>query len=141
MLNRNTAIERYVNDLSAWDINYLASRLSEYTNEFSGLEWYPMGEFNEMFGGMEPYEVAVMLNRGNFDTNDDYFRLPEYNVDIESVDDSTMKDDVYAWAEDVIRFLVHDADSETTTGDEILDRLIHADEHAMFNENYEMIAR
>lgn len=139
MMNRNTAIERYVNDLSAWDINHLASWLSEYTNEFAGLEWYPMCEFNEMFGGMEPYEVAVMLNRGNFDTNDDYFRLPDYNVTIESVDDSTMKDDVYAWADDVIRFLVQDADSGTTTGDAILDRLIHADEHAMFNENYEEI--
>lgn len=141
MMNRNTAIERYVYDLGAEGINHLASWLSEYTNEFAGLEWYPMCEFNEMFCGMEPYEVAVMLNRGNFDTNDDWFRLPEYNVDIESVDDSTMKDDVYAWADDVIRFLLQDTDSATSTGDEILDRLIHASENAMFNENYEMIAR
>lgn len=141
MLNRNTAIERYVYDLGAEGINNLASWLSQYTNEFAGLEWYQMYEFNEMFGGMEPYEVAVMLNRGNFDTNDDWFRLPDYNVDIESVDDSTMKDDVYAWADDVIRFLLQDADSETSTGDTVLDSLIHAPETAMFNENYEMIAR
>ena len=141
MLNRNTAIERYVYDLGADEINNLVRFLSEYTNEFAGLEWYPMGEFNEMFGGMEPYEVAVMLNRGNFDTNDDWFRLPDYNLAIESVDDSTMKDDVYAWADDVIRFLVQDADSETSTGDTVLDSLIHADEHSMFNDNYEMIGR
>ena len=139
MLNRNTAIERYVYDLGAAGINNLARYLSEYTNEFAGLEWYEMFEFNEMFGGMEPYEVAVMLNRGNFDTNDDWFRLPDYNVAIESVDDSTFADDVYAWADDVIRFLVQDADSETSTGDTVLDSLIHAPETAMFNENYEMI--
>ena len=133
IMNREQAIRDYVESLRAQDINNLADYVSAFTNQFTEVEWYPMDYFNEMYGGMPPFDIAEMVSMGDFNPDNDWFRYGNY---LESTDDATMKDDVYAWADDLIDYFVAPGE-EIFTGDSVLDRMINAPENAMFNDNYE----
>lgn len=140
MMNREDAIRRFIECASAEEVNHIMSMLSQYTNEFAEIEWYPMCEFNIMFEMLSPFEVAELVNNGEFDTRDDWFRI-EYGGNLESASDSIMVDDICYWEDDVADYLIKYGDSDTDTGNDILNNIVHAPETAMFNENYEMIAR
>lgn len=140
MMNRKDAISRFIADACAEEVNHIMSMLSQYTNEFAEIEWYPMDEFNFMYEGLSPFEVAELVNKGDFDTGDDWFRI-DYYGNLESASDSIMVDDISYWEDDVADYLIKYGDSNTDTGNDILNNIVHADETAIFNENYEIIAR
>lgn len=140
MMNRKDAISRFIADACAEEVNHIMSMLSQYTNEFAEIEWYPMDEFNFMYEGLSPFEVAELVNKGDFDTGDDWFRI-DYYGNLESASDSIMVDDISYWEYDVADYLIKYGDSNTDTGNDILNNIVHADETAIFNENYEIIAR
>lgn len=140
MMNRKDAISRFIADACAEEVNHIMIMLSQYTNEFAEIGWYPMDEFNFMYEGLSPFEVAELVNKGYFDTGDDWFRI-DYYGNLESASDRIMVDDIRYWEYDVADYLIKYGDSNTDTGNDILNNIVHADETAIFNENYEIIAR
>ena len=139
MMNRNAAIIEYVNDMSAHALADIMERLGDYTGEFTNSTWSPMEEFNNCFEGYTPIEVAEIVSNGDFDITDDYFRC-EFGS-IESCTTAQRSAEAECFVDDIADYLVRYGNADIDTGDEILNRLISATENAMFNENYEMIAR
>ena len=139
IMNREQAIRDYVESLSSEEVNQIASMLSQYTNEFTELEWYPMEEFNLMYEGMCPFEIAKMVDNADFNPYDDWFRPCGYNCNLESASDSIMIDDVCYWRDDVINFLIHTEGEEVFTGNAMLDKIVNSSDRAMFNDNYDNI--
>lgn len=139
IMNREQAIRDYVESLSSEEVNQIASMLSQYTNEFADLEWYPMDEFNLMYESMTPFEIAEMVSKGDFNPGNEWFRPCGDNYNLESASDSIMIDDVCYWMDDVINFLIHTEGEEVFTGNSILDKIVNSSDRAMFNDNYDNI--
>ena len=139
MMNRNDAIIDYVESLSGHALADIMERLGDYTCEFTNSTWSPMEEFNNCFDGYAPIEVAEIVSNGDFDITDDYFRC-EFGS-IESCTTAQRSSEAEYFDDDIADYLVRYGNADIDTGDEILNRLVHAPETAMFNENYEMIAR
>lgn len=135
-MTREQAIRNYVEQLNGYDLTCLLQHMNGYDGCFEEATYYDMEEFDDFLSGRTPMEIAQMIYFGDFNPNNDYFRVNGLG-NLESAN----WPDVVAEAEDlesdIIDHLVYYYEGDTQWQD--LDDLVCADEDTIFNEYYEEV--
>lgn len=136
MMNREQAIENYVNQMNGVELRDLVTDLSVNEGAFSDLEWFDMCNFDDYMEGRTPTEIADMIFFGDFNPNHDYFRFNGYG-NLESADIYGVEEDIRGWSGDIVDYL--QGTHYTSTWDSTLKALVEADDDTMFDEDYEEV--
>jgi hypothetical protein len=78
-------IEEAIYNMSNDDLLYLYNEYCDYTNCYED-RLYFMEDFNEVCAGMNPYDIVLSVQLGDFRTNDRYFLMNGYG-NFKSFDD------------------------------------------------------
>ena len=136
-MTREQAIRNYVEHLIGDDLAVLLQHMNDYDGCFEDCVYYDMEDFDGFLSSRTPMEIAQMVYFGvDFDPNDDYFRFNAYG-NLESANWCDVVDAAEDLVYDIIGHLLTSYSGDTPWTD--LDRLVDADDDALFNEDYEEV--
>ena len=140
MMTRNQAVEIFMQDhLTGEDLVTLLRHINAYDGTFKEEEYSLMEDFNDIMKDDSPMDIALAIQHGVFDPNDDYFKVVHYgdSVALISADwDGVVVDAEDLW-QDILNYVVYHYKGDT--GFDKLDNLIQADEKALFDGNFEEV--
>ena len=74
------------------ELQWIVADVNGYNGSLEEYEYYDMEyTFNELLSGLEPLEIARMINFGDFNYNHDYWTFNGYG-NIESIDEYELKE-------------------------------------------------
>ena len=136
-MTREQAITTYVENLSKGELVELMQHMDSYDGCFEDTVYYDMASFDEFMSNYSPMEIAQMIYfGGDFNPNDDYFRLTAYR-NLESANWRNIEAEAEDLKDDIIDHLVNYYSGDTPWAE--LDYLVDADDDALFDEDFEEI--
>ena len=136
-MTKEQAIKKYIDNMSVLDLRDVVIAVNTWDGYFDQLAWEDLDNLNDVLYGLEPSKIVDMVLYGDFNSNDDYFRFDGYG-NLETCTQSEMEDELEDSRDEIAEYLTN---FQGDVWDSKLQKLIDAEDDAMFNGNYEEIEK
>lgn len=134
-MNKEQAIEKYVDEMSVQDLRNLVYDVNCYDGQLNWLVWEDMDCLDEFLGSFTPTEIAQMIYYGDFRICDNYFQFNGYG-NLVSCNGYDWDKQLGEYTDDIVDALMR---FDGYISDDTLQDIVESPDDAIFNLDYELI--